>query len=44
MEDNRNRNIIIALVIILLLCCCCAITIWGGWTFGDGIVEFFNTL
>lgn len=37
--DNRNRNIIIAVVVILLLLCCCCILAYGGWIYGDAILQ-----
>lgn len=37
--DNRNRNIIIAVVVILLLLCCCCILAYGGWIYGDTILQ-----
>jgi len=37
--DNRNRNIIIAVVVILLVLCCCCILAYGGWIYGDAIMQ-----
>ena len=37
--DNRNRNIIIAVVVVLLLLCCCCIIAYGGWIYGDAIMQ-----
>ena len=39
---KSNRTLIIILVVLILLCCCCtfsAILGWGGWTYGDEILE-----
>ena len=37
--NNRNRNIIIAVVVVLLLLCCCCIIAYGGWIYGDAIMQ-----
>lgn len=41
-SPKRGRVIIIIVLVLLLLCCCCTLSAvlgWGGWTYGDQIIE-----
>lgn len=44
-QEPKKRNttlIVIIVVVLLLLCCCCGVLAWGGWTFGDAIMQGFG--